>query len=267
MLRYFLLFTLCALAACAEKQQSDSPAKTDSAAPPQPKAEVFTTDSGRLEVPVVNGEKNGKAMLYNSAGKMVGEGRYQNGKKVGIWKEYGPNGNLVAVKQFTVNGIRTLAPADFDMRTFENREMNIRMNVPRNWVEIPSPNPSLMAAFEKQLNDTSLQRPAMNVVKGQLGKGETLDKIAADQLKMMHDNVDRLDVVDEQKIQIGNNNGFRRYGTYSLGELRIGFITTILVSGSDVYVFNGIADNSKPGNMLDYQAVLDEMADSFQKLK
>ncbi|MCA6362527.1 MAG: hypothetical protein IM638_05785 [Bacteroidetes bacterium] len=271
LLQILLLAWLTALTACSEKQKDD--AKTDTAStaavvnPNAPKPEVLTTDSGRLEVPVVNGEKNGKASVYNKAGKLVSEGQYLKDKKTGVWKAFDENGKLLAVTQFTVNGIRSLPVADFDMRTFENTQMNIRLRVPRNWSEVKSPNPALMAVFEKELSDTTLQRPAVNVVKGQLGKDETLDKIAADQLKMLHDNVDRLDVVDEQKVELAQATGFRRYGTYAVGNAQIGFITTILISGKDVYVFNCIADNSKPGNMLNYQAVFDEMADSFQKLK
>jgi hypothetical protein len=271
LLHISLLALLTALTACSEKQKNEAQTDTASTAavtnPNAPRPEVITTDSGRLEVPVVNGGKNGKALVYNKDGKLVGEGQYLNDKKTGTWKEFDANGKLVAVKQFTVSGIRTLPVADFDMRTFENKQMNIRLRVPRNWKEVQSPNTALMAVFEKELPDTTQQRPAVNVVKGQLAKDETLDKIAAEQLKMLHDNVDRVDVVDEQKVELPQATGFRRYGTYSVANLQIGFITTILISGNDVYIFNCIADNSKPGNMLDYQAVFDEMADSFQKLK
>jgi hypothetical protein len=269
MLRFTLLVLLAALVSCAEKQKDNSTPPPDSVATNSnaPKPEIIATDSGRLEVPVVNGQKNGKATLYNQAGKVIAEGQYVKDKKTGVWKAFDENGKLLAVTQFTVNGIRTLPLTDFDMRLYISTPMNLRMKVPIGWNEVKSPNPALMAVFEKELSDTSLQRPAVNVVKGELSKNETLDKIAADQLKMLHDNVDRLDVVDEQKVELAQATGFRRYGTYTVGNAQIGFITTILISGKDVYIFNCIADNSKPGNMLNYQAVFDEMADSFQKLK
>lgn len=255
------------LAACSSKDNADKQKAEDSVAALKPK--FFQTDSGRLEVPVRDGKKNGIAVLRNAAGIVVGSGLFVNDVQAGVWKRFDASGKLISVNQFSSGkAVRTLDITDFEKRKFENAAMNIRLSIPKLWTEVESPNPALMAIFEKNINDTTVvQPPAVNVVKAVLGKNETLEKLAADQLNLLHQAINRVEVIDEQYFTLNKTTGFRRYGMYTIDNITVGFMNAILINGNNVYVFNCIADNSKPGDFLAYQAVFDEMVESFEIIK
>lgn len=267
MLRYFaLLSAFVAFAACSPKNSGD---KTNAGDSVVAKPVVFKTDSGQLEVPVINGKKNGKAELKNAAGKVIGTGYFVNDVQAGVWKRFDDAGKLISVNQFSSGkAVRTLDVTDFETRKFENAAMNIRLRIPKYWKEVTSPNPNLMAIFEKEASDTTTsQAPSVNVVKAVLGQNETLEKLAADQLQLMHQGVDRVEVIDEQFFNLKQAHGFRRYGMYTIEKMTVGYMNAILISGEDVYVFSCVADNSKPGDFLAYQAVFDELVESFEKAR
>jgi hypothetical protein len=255
------------LAACSPKDNADQKKAEDSIAALKP--EFFQTDSGRLEVPVRDGKKNGAAVLRNAAGVVVGSGLFVNDIQAGVWKRFDTSGKLIAVNQFSAGkAVRTLDITDFEKRKFENAAMNIRLSIPKLWTEVESPNPALMAVFEKKTTDsTVVQPPAVNVVKAVLGKNETLEKLAADHLNLLHQSINRVEVIDEQYFTLKKTTGFRRYGMYNVDNLNVGFMNAILINGNDVYVFNCVADNSKPGDFLAYQAVFDELVESFEPIK
>ena len=268
MFRYFCItLVVSLLAACSANDNADKKKAEDSIAALKP--EFFQTDSGRLEVPVRDGKKNGTAVLRNANGVVIGSGLFVNDVQAGVWKRFDQNGKLVSVNQFSSGkAVRTLDISDFEKRKFENAAMNIRLSIPKLWIEVESPNPALMAIFEKNIADTSVvQPPAVNVVKAVLGKNETLEKLAADQLNILHQAINRVEVIDEEYFTLKKTTGFRRYGMYTVDNITVGFMNAILINGNDVYVFNCVADNSKPGEFLAYQAVFDELVESFETIK
>jgi hypothetical protein len=264
MIRLTCFAALFLLAACSSTD--NKPATTDSA---QPQVQVFETDSGRLEVPVVKGRKYGNGILKSKDGKLIGSGRFIDDQIAGAWKRFDGNGQLLSVQHFAEGQVvRTLDKTDFELRNWENKTLGIRLLVPQRWKEGQSPNPALMAVFEKSLTDTTIaQPPAVNVVRAQLQPGETLAQLAAAQLNLMHQSAARVDVVSEERFTVNNCKAFRRYGIYTADSTSIGFLNAIVISGNEAFIFSCVADNTRNSDFLAYQSVFAELVESFERIK
>lgn len=44
-------------------------------------------------------DRNGRAQAYYSSGKLEREGRYKDGKRVGLWTYYDPEGKVLRTEQ------------------------------------------------------------------------------------------------------------------------------------------------------------------------
>lgn len=222
------------------------------------------TDSGRIEV-----DADGKAVLYYENGKVKARGEYVEGKPAGAWIRYDENGNVISAAHLSDGKpLYQLDKNDFEFRTWKNEKLGAQFNVPKEWKEVPSPNPALVASFEKTISDTAIHiRPNFNIARAQLQPGDSLAGLAQLQLNMLHESMGRVDIVEEAYITIDGCKAFRRYGMYFTGDNKVGFLNLIIVSGNDAWFFSCEAQNKNQGEFLLYQGVFQQITESFHRIK
>lgn len=258
-------FLSLAVVGCSEREPTSS--TIDSAN--LKRVTTIATDSGTLFISTLSGSKADKVELKDASGKLISSGLFLNGKPAGAWKRFDASGKLLNVKHYSEGQVvRELDVNDFDFRVYQNQAMGMQINIPKLWDEEVSPNPALMASFTKTSADTnSIQPPAMNIAKAQLNANETLEKLAAMQLNMLHEGISRVEIIEESYFDADSCRGFRRYGMFTSGDQNIGFLTAIIVSDNTAWMFSCVANNGRKAEFLSYQSVFDEIVISFKRLK
>ena len=227
-------------------------------------AQTIRTDSGQLVI-----RKNGEALLLGENGKLKASGYFDHGAPSGAWVHYDENGKVVTAK-FLVEGKVTheLDKKDFDFRTYENQKLGVKFLVPKEWKELPSPNPALLASFEKEVsNDSVTIKPNFNVTRAKLGTGDNLQKLAAMQMDILRKQFGRVDPIQEENFTVDSCSAFRRYGMYYIEKNTVGYLNAIIVNGSDAWFFSCEAQNKSQGEFLLYQGVFQKIVDSFERVK
>lgn len=244
-----------------EKKSTDDsiPVKADSVT-------VVQTDSGRIEI-----QYSGYAMQYDKDGKLKGSGYFRNNKPEGAWIRYDENGAIVSAEHFSPDGnvLKELDKTDFVFRTWTNKDFGAAFSIPENWEEVPSANPALLVSFTKKVQDDSVMiKPNINVVKAQLKPGDNLDKLAAMQMEILHQNVERVEPpIAEEYFNPGSCKGFRRYGMYYTANNKVGYLNAIIISENNAWFFSCEAQNREQGEFLLYQGVFQQIVDSFKRVK
>ena len=173
--------------------------------------------------------------------------------------QYNREGKIVAAWQYSKGKIlHQLDAADFETKPLHLHQMGIVVKVPTKWFVPESKNPWTLVTVEKRgKNDTSLFVPSINISKGEIETGETLDQLADEQLKLLHSSVGRVETIDTSYFNIDGNCGFKRYGMYSNPAGQTGFLDAIIVRGLNVYVISCTAPNTYQGEFLKYQEVFE----------
>ncbi|MBI3511371.1 MAG: hypothetical protein HY064_11960 [Bacteroidetes bacterium] len=229
---------------------------------------TLQTDSGKMVVATKNGVKDGNAVLYFPDGKVKQKGMFLEGKVAGAWVTYDENGNAIKAEHIS-NGkvLHELDVNDFNFRDYRNEKMGISFNVPKAWKEIESPNGALLVSFEKELNDTSVKmKPNFNVAMAVLQPGDDLASLAQMQIQVLHENMGRVEIVNEEKMRIDSCDAFRRYGMYYDEQEKVGFLNLIIISGKNVWFFSCDAQNNSDAEFLKYQGVFEAIVESFHRL-
>jgi hypothetical protein len=250
---------------CSEQESASS----DIDSVDQKPITTIITDSGTLFISTLSGSKADKAELKDASGKLISSGLFLDGKPAGAWKHFDASGKLLDVKHYSEGRIlRELDVNDFDFRTYQNQAMGLQINIPKMWDEEVSLNSDLMVSFRKiAVDTTATQPPAVNIAKAQLGANETLEKLAAMQLKMLHEGVYRLEIIEESYFDADSCRGFKRYGMFTSGKQNIGFLNAIIVSNNTAWMFSCVANNGGKAEFLSYQSVFDEIINSFKRIK
>ncbi|GAB4137007.1 MAG: hypothetical protein Fur0041_11680 [Bacteroidia bacterium] len=257
------------MVSCADdhqEQKKDSVVPNETAVAGQlPVKTVIETDSGKLEVFQLNGVNDGAAVLYGKDGKKIAEGTFAGGKKTGAWLRYDNNGKVIAAEHLSGDQVlHVLDVNDFDFIRYTNKEMGISFEVPRAWKELKSPNNALVASFEKPVNDKDvLLKPGFNLAKGKLQPGDNLKKLSDMHMQMLHNEMGRVELVDEENFTVDSCVAFRRYGMYYTKTSKAGFLNAIIIKGENVYVFDAVAQNKTQGEFLKYQSVFQHIAESL----
>ncbi len=235
---------------------------------PSTEKTIIQTDSGRLEIENTNGLEERKATLYDKNGKVLQTGMFLDNKAAGAWIKYDAFGNVISAEHYSAGKpIHELDKTDFSFRTWENKQFGAKFSVPKNWREIPSPNPATIASFEKEVKDSSTRmKPNFNVARAQLQPGDNLDKLAMMQIQLLHENMERVEVVEESYLTIDSCKAFRRFGKYYSDNVNVGFLDVIIVSGNTAWLFSCASENNEQGDFLKYQGLFQEIVESFQRV-
>lgn len=255
----FILF-LFSCSSQEEKKKNDSVPQQDTSSI----AQTLQTDSGRLVI-----RKDGQAFLYDGNEKMKASGYYDRGGPSGAWLHYDENGKVIDAK-FLKEGKVTheLDKNDFNFRTYENKQLGVKFLVPKDWKELPSPNPALLASFEKEISGDSIKiKPNFNVSRAKLEPGDNLQKLADLQIDILQKQFGRVDRIHEANFTVDSCNGFLRYGMYYMEQNTVGYLNAIIVNGNDAWFFSCEAQNKSQGEFLLYQEVFQKIVDSFRRVK
>lgn len=232
---------------------------------------VIQTDSGKIEIEMVQGSNEGKAILYSEQGKVLQKGMYVNNQPAGAWIKYDAAGNVISAEHFSKGKpLLQLDKNDFNFREWDNQKIGLKFKVPKDWKEIPSPNPALLVSFEKRnIDSTHVHvKPNFSIVRATLQRGEDLQSLAKMQMDLMHKNYDRVEPpIDENNIVVDSCLAFRRYGMYSSGNQQVGYLNVIIVQGINVWFFSCEAQNNEQAEFLKYQGVFEEILESIQRTK
>ena len=263
----FLPLAIFMFASCGDEQPvSDN--KVDTAA--DTISNVATTrevdtDSGKLIITHLAGREMEDAVLLDANGKIIGKGQLLNGVPTGAWLKYDGNGNVVSAVHFAGTTTYQLDADDFKTERVEMKEMGISFVKPVNWDTVSPFNPGTFVSYEKNISGNGLlMKPNINISKGNLEAGQTLESLAADMLNMLHNTVGRVELVDEAYLTIDSCKSFRRYGMYYTEENKVGFLDAIIVHGSTIYVISCAAQNREQGEFLRYQSVFENLVLSVQ---
>jgi hypothetical protein len=253
----FALFLAIVFISCSPKDNSETPVVGK---------DSLKTDSGILTGSFTNNTPNGITELRDNDGKLLQRGRFEQGQPVGAWVQYDASGKVIDAKHVFGNKVLTeLDPTDFQFKTWHNDAMGLSLNIPNTWKELPTPNDNLVASFEKQIVDTALRiKPSVNVAVAQLEADQTLEKLAATQLEMLHQQSGRVELVNESAITIDSCSAFRRYGMFYNDNSKVGFLMTIVVKGNRAWFFSCNAQNMTNGEFLRYQGVFEEIVETAQ---
>lgn len=205
------------------------------------------------------------ATIYDKSGYVVYRGSMLNGERTGAWMQYNREGKIVAAWQYSKGKIlHTLDASDFETKPMHLHQMGIGVKVPAKWFVPESKNPWALITVEKrEKNDTSLFVPSINISKGEIESGETLDQLADQQLKLLHSSVGRVETIDTAYFNTDGNCGFKRYGMYSNPAGQTGFLDAIIIRGLNVYVISCTAPNTYQGEFLKYQEVFESVIESI----
>lgn len=253
----FALFLAVVFISCSAKENSETPVVAK---------DSLKTDSGILTGSFTNSTPNGITELRDKDGKLLQRGRFEQGLPVGAWVQYDASGKVIAAKHVFGNKVLTeLDPTDFQFKLWHNDAMGLSLSIPNTWKELPTTNANLVASFEKQIVDTALRiKPSVNVAVAQLEADQTLEKLAATQLEMLHQQSGRVELVNESTITIDSCGAFRRYGMFYNENSKVGFLMTIVVKGNRAWFFSCNAQNMTNGEFLRYQGVFEEIVETAQ---
>ncbi|CAN5915106.1 hypothetical protein BH11BAC7_BH11BAC7_20250 [soil metagenome] len=247
-----------------DKRKTDSIiVKNDSA------LKILNTDSGKLEITTTPGWKESEATLYSEDGKITQQGKFFENKPAGAWVKYDAAGKIISAYHYS-NGkpIHKLDPEDFNFVTCAKPGFGATFSVPANWTETPSPAPSQLAAFSKNVTDPNIKlHPNFNFRHEKLHAGDSLEGLANMQLQILHENVGRVDLVEKSNFIVDGCKATRQYGMFSEETGTVGFLSAIIISGNEVWFFSCEAQNNKPGDFLNYQGVFQQILESFKKAK
>lgn len=253
----------CGDDATAEEQKKDSPA-TRTISDVATTREV-QTDSGKLIITTRAGQDVEEAVLLDANGKLLGRGQLYNNQPTGAWLKYDDKGNVVKATHYAGATQYELDAKDFKTVRVEMKEMGISFVKPVDWDTVSPYNPMTFVSFEKEVYGTDmLENPNINISKGTLEPGQTLESLSNDMLTMLHNAVGRVELVDEAKLTIDSCPGFRRYGMYYNGDRKYGFLDAIIVHGTTIYVISCTAPNMQQGDFLRYQAVFEALVMSVK---
>lgn len=223
------------------------------------------TDSGKLIITTRAGQEIDEAVLLDANGKVIAKGQLYNNEPTGAWLRYDEKGNVVNAVHHAGTTSYTLDPADFKTERVEMKEMGISFVKPVDWDTAAPFNAANFVSYEKEVNgEAMLMNPNINISKGNLEAGQTVESLQADMLNMLHNTVGRVDLVDESYLTIDSCKSFRRYGMYYSGESKFGFLDAIIVHGSNVFVISCTAPNMEQGEFLKYQSVFENLVMSVQ---
>lgn len=265
----FSLCVLCFIFSCSS--EGNDKTKTDSAAISKTDSSLnfLNTDSGKLEIKSIAGLKENDATLYSSDGKIAQQGKLLDNKPVGAWVKYDNAGSVISAYHYS-NGkaIHKLDPTDFNFVTCIKPGFGATFSVPKSWPETASPDPAQLVAFSKSTTDPgSKLHPNFNFRHEKLRAGDSLKGLANMQLQVLHENVGRVDIVEQSDFVVDGCQATRHYGMFSEETGTVGFLSAIIISGDDVWFLSCEAQNNKPGDFLNYQGVFQEILESFKKAK
>ncbi|CAN5319056.1 hypothetical protein BH09BAC5_BH09BAC5_30020 [soil metagenome] len=263
-----LIVSSCILfASCSSNENKKN--ISDSAVSPVSGLQKTNTDSGTLEVKSIPGLKESNATLTSAAGKITQKGKFYNNEKAGAWIKYDENGKAISALHFSKGKpIHELDPEDFNVRTINDKGFGATFQVPEKWIDGGSPDHSRLISFYKKLKDPAAELdPNFNFRHEKLQPGDSLKNIADTQMEILHENVGRVDMVEESYFVIDSSNAIRRYGMFSDESGSVGFLNAIIVSGNDVWVLSCEASNAKAGDFLSYQGVFQSILESFKRAK
>jgi hypothetical protein len=224
---------------------------------------TIATDSGRIIVAHHAFDDLETATIYDRGGYIIYKGSMLNGERTGAWLKYDREGKVIAAWQYS-NGniIHSLDASDFETKPLHLHQLGIGMKVPAKWFVPESKNPWALLTIEKK-SDSTVFNPSINISRGELESGETLDQLADKKLKQMHSSVGRVETIDTVYFNIDGNCGFKRYGMYSNPVGQTGFLDAIIVHGRTSYVISCTAPNTYAGEFLKYQAVFEAAIESI----
>lgn len=224
------------------------------------------TDTGKLIITHVAGREIDDVVLLDANGNISARGYMFDNRLSGAWLKYDAGGNVITAVHYSEGVPKySLDANDFKTERVEMKEMGISFAVPVNWDTVSPFNPKTFVSYEKEVNaEGIMMNPNINIAKGSLEAGQTLETMAAEQLNMLHQTVGRVELVDESYITIDSCKAFRRYGMYYTEDNKVGFLDAIIVNGNDIYVISCAAQNREQGEFLKYQSVFENLVMSIQ---
>lgn len=221
------------------------------------------TDSGRVIVTHHAFDPLEVATVYDRNGYIVYKGSMLNGERTGAWLKYNREGKVTHAWQYS-NGklIHRLDASDFETKSLHLHQLGLGLKVPSKWFVPESENPWALLTIEKK-NDSAIFNPTINITRGEIESGETLDLLADKQLRQLHGNVGRVETIDTAYFNIDGNCGFKRYGMYTNPAGQTGFLDAIILKGQTSYVISCTAPNTYAGEFLKYQAVFEAVIESI----
>lgn len=266
-----VLFVLTLMFASCGDDKPANEAKVDSGSDTlsQPSfVKEVQTDSGKLIITHTEGQDLDDVVLLDANGKLKARGHFYLNQPNGAWLKYDAEGNVVSAVQFAEGTAKyNLDAEDFRTERVAIKEMGISFVKPLKWDTVLPYNPNSFVSFEKNIDEAGLiMKPNINISKGTLDAGQTLESLAADMLNMLHSNVGRVELVDEAYLTIDSCRSFRRYGMYYTDDNKVGFLDAIIVKGNTIWVFSCAAQNREQGEFLKYQQVFESLVLSVDVL-
>ncbi len=227
------------------------------------------TDSGRLEI--IHRKKTNEAdfFLFSKNGKILQQGNYLENEVSGPWIKFDENGNAISAYHFSKGkAIHKLDSSDFNFVVYSSKNLGASFSYPKNWKEEFSNETSGIIAFSKTLKDKSPTTLAhFSIRHEQLQKGDNLEKLGQMQIQNLHENADRVELVNEIFYEQDSCQVLRRFGMYSDDSGTIGFLYAILLNRDNVWFLTCESPNNVAGQFLNYQGVFQEVLESFKSLK
>lgn len=270
----FSVLSLCVvfctlLLSCGDEKPVAEVPKVDSG--PDTISSVTTTrevqtDSGKLVISHRDGQDLEDVILLDANGQIKARGQFYNNQPAGAWLKYGADGNVATAVQFSEGVAQyNLDAEDFRTERVEMKQMGISFVKPMKWDTVSPYNPLTFVSYEKDVNEAGIiMKPNINISKGTLEAGQTLESLAADMLNLLHQQVGRVELVDETYLTIDSCNSFRRYGMYYTADNKVGFLDAIILKGSTIWVISCAAQNKEQGEFLKYQAVFENLVLSVE---
>jgi hypothetical protein len=253
---------------CGSEENKKNASDSTANAKAETSVRTVTTDSGKLEIKAIAGLKESDAILYSENGKIAQQGKFFDNKPAGAWIKYDQSGNVISAYHYSKGKpSQQLDPQDFNFTTVTKPGFGATFSVPKNWPETPTPDPAHLIVFSKDIKDPSTLSPNFNFRHEKLHPGDSLQSLANMQIQVLHENVNRVDIVSQDLFVVDGCNAIRTYGMFSEESGAVGFLSAIIISGDDVWLLSCEASNNKPEEFLKYQGVFQAILESFKKAK
>lgn len=266
---FAIVFAFSSLASCGDAENETEKDSAKDSVPvvvdPSETREV-QTDSGKLIITHVSGRDIDDAVLMDASGKLLARGYMRDNLLTGAWLRYDEKGNVIKALQYDAGAIlHVLDPEDFKTKRIELSEMGVSIAVPSTWDTLHTGNPANIISLEPKEKDAGLaMSPNINITRGVLEAGQTLESLSNDAANILHQAFARVESVDTAYVMIDSIRSFRWYGKYYTEDNLIGFLDAIIIKNGYVYVVSCAAQNREQGEFLKYQSVFENLVMSIQ---
>lgn len=213
-----------------------------------------------LEHKEVPNNESGVYKEFYKDGVLKIKGKYELGKKTGIWIDYNSIGEPEKAVYMYNDSVyySGLDPQDYVLEKYPIKGKNV-IDLPVKWDKGNIDNSSLLLTCTKKCKDQFC--PTISITYTKL-KGSFHD-LVEENIATTRKEFDYFKIVSGGEVKINNLRG-EQYSCITIyNGIKLGLLATFILKDDDVYIITSMALNDPEGSFLKYQDLFVEIASTF----